>query len=173
MGKLKEYNIHFGKLEPGNHSFEYKVDGEFFAHYEDSLISNCKTIVQLKLQKVSSVLLNLTFSIKGTIDQECDRCLEELAYPIETNYKIIVKLENQEDNDNDEILYLSPDAYEINISDLLYDFHILSIPFKKECLEVSDKCDEIDNYINSNNTINESEEEDIDPRWNDLKKLLS
>ena len=113
--------------------------------------------------------MKFNFKIKGTVTLACDRCTEMLPYPIETKHQVLVKLEEQEGSVSDEIVFLSPDAYEYNVAELIYDFHTLSIPLKKECQHISDRCNEIDAMLNS---YNRDEETNTDPRWDELKKLL-
>lgn len=168
---LKEFNIHFGRLTPGKHEFNFSVDKEFFAHY-DYDVAACSTKTQLVITKTSAVLMTFEFSIAGTMDLPCDRCIEVLPYPIEGQYQVLVKLENQDTTVADEIIYLSPDAYEINVADTLYEFHILSIPLKTDCTRRDHiDCQKINDLLLGSSQP-DIPEDDGDPRWNDLKKLL-
>ena len=168
---LKEFNIHFGRLTPGKHEFNFVVDKDFLAHYEYD-VAGCSTETRLVITKTNAVLMTFDFDISGTIDLPCDRCTDELSYPIEGQYQVLVKLENQDSTVADEIIYLSPDAYEINVADTLYDFHILSIPLKKDCLRQNHPvCQKINNFLLGSSQI-DTADDDGDPRWNDLKKLL-
>lgn len=118
--------------------------------------------------------MKFDFDIAGSMDLPCDRCNENMTYPIHGKHQVLVKLENQENPVADEIIYLSPDAYEINVADTLYDFHILSIPLKKDCLQPeNENCQKINDLLmGSSEAENTIEENEGDPRWNDLKKLL-
>lgn len=118
-------------------------------------------------------MLTFYFDLDGTSDLPCDRCLDVLPYPTSGSYKFILKLENQESND-DEIVYLPPDSYEINVASHLFEFQVLSLPFKKDCIRDNHpSCDEVNRILSEGvGPDDDDDEEDLDPRWNDLKKLL-
>jgi hypothetical protein len=46
---LREYNISFVGLKPGEHRFEYKIDRRFFEQFPDSIVKDCDIKVELKL----------------------------------------------------------------------------------------------------------------------------
>lgn len=168
--------MNFGRLKTGRHVFSFEIDKSFFASQEDSIIQNCNTQVDLEIDKTRLNLMTFNFSIHGDLMLDCDRCLETLPYPIDSNYSLMVKLKEvdpeNEMEDDDEIVFLGPNDFEIDLSKHIYDFHTLSIPFKRECQHVSSRCNEIENLLSSgsNSTDNDSSG---DPRWNDLKKLLN
>lgn len=174
MSRQNSYIINFGRLGPGKHDFVFDIDADFFQQFDYSIIQNCQTSTKVQIDKTRLNLMNLTFSINGTVDLACDRCLEVLPYPVSTQYKLLVKLEEtseRDPNEDDDILFLSPSAYEIDVTNHIYEFHSLSIPFKKECLGTGTQCQEVDKRIGG---ISEETEFDkgTDPRWDDLKKLL-
>ncbi|MGB0429389.1 MAG: YceD family protein [Bacteroidia bacterium] len=173
MAHLQEFNVNFGRLKVGKHSFEYKVDDKFFAEYEQELIENCNTNTVLTIDKTRLNLMKFSFKISGSADFACDRCNEKRTYPLQGNFDILVKLQDEESTDDD-IVFLSHDAYEYNIASLIYDFHILSIPFKKDCVhENHPTCLKIEELINNGSQPdNDVDDEEGDPRWNELRKLL-
>lgn len=171
---LQEFNINFGRLKLGKHEFSFDIDDTFFANYSQELISQCQTKTDLVIDKTRANLMNFHFNISGHGIFPCDRCLEDMSYPLEGKFSVLVKLEDS-DNDSDEIVYLPVDAYEYNVADLIYDFHILSIPFKKECVRDNHPtCIKIEQLIEegSSDDDTDGDDQDADPRWNELRKLL-
>lgn len=171
---LQEFNINFGRLKLGKHEFQYKVGFDFFKEFEQDLIEDCNTSVLLTIDKTRLNLMKFNFKISGSADFPCDRCLEQKSYPLQGDFDVLVKLNEDEGANNDEIIFLSPDAYEYNVSELIYDFHILSIPFKKDCVhENHPTCLKIEELIEGGfDDDNDDNDIEDDPRWNELKKLL-
>lgn len=168
--------MNFGRLKTGRHVFSFDIDKTFFAPLEDSIIQDCKTQVTLEIDKTRLNLMTFNFSIQGDLMLDCDRCLETLPYPIDTSYSFMLKLKEVdpegETEDDDEIVFLGPNDFEIDVSKHIYDFHTLSVPFKRECQQVSTRCREIENMLSSGSNA-EDTDSSSDPRWNDLKKLLN
>jgi uncharacterized protein len=154
LKQLKEYNINFGSLKLGKHLFEFTVDDDFFSHFEYSLVKKGHVEVSLVLEKQRESLLILNFTLNGTITLECDRCLDEFEYPVKSENRLLVKLDGkQEENDNDELIFLSPETYHLDVSPYIYEFINLSLPLKRICEEGNKDCNE--NMINYLDHVNE------------------
>lgn len=172
MKQLKEYNINFGSLKLGKHLFEFTADDNFFSFFDYSLVKKGKVEVSLVLEKQRESLLILHFTLKGAITLECDRCLDEFDYPIKSEHRLLVKLEGkQQENDNDELIFLSPETYHLDVSPYIYEFINLNLPLKRVCEEGGKTCNP--NMINYLDQVNEQEDKDkeIDPRWEGLKRI--
>ncbi|MDB2463036.1 DUF177 domain-containing protein, partial [Algibacter sp.] len=79
---------------------------------------------------------------------------------------------------NIDILILPHGTYEINIQQYIYELAILAVPIKRIHpgvedgtldSEILDKLEELSPKLKDK----KEKEEDIDPRWNTLKKLLT
>lgn len=177
MSSENEYVIQFSGLKLGTHSFDFEIGKEFFEAFEFSEIQNCKVNVKMDMEK-SSTMLVLLFDVEGTVDFPCDRCLEPVELPIEGNYRQVVKFSDyEESNEDDEIIILPTAEYEIDVTKLIYDFIMLSIPLKRAHEE--GECDpELVAKLNDflveelpEETEEEADEEDMDPRWQALRDL--
>jgi len=166
------YSIAFKGLSQGKHIFDYEIDGNFFAEFDGGVVDKGKINVRISLEKQSSLMI-LWFDLKGTIQVQCDRCLEMYDQPIKSNERIFVKFGEKEFSDGDDVIWVSTNDYQLNVAQLIYEFICLAVPIKK--IHPDDEngnttCDpemikKLDEYI-----IRESEENS--PVWNDLKKLL-
>lgn len=171
MFHLQDFTINFGRLKPGQHVFDFQVDDSFFAHFQLDSMLNCRTHTQLTIDKPRANQMDWNFAIAGRAPFPCDRCNDVLSYPIGGNYQVIVKLEDAGTSDDDDIIFLPSDSHEYNVAQLVYDFHLLSVPFKKECLRNDHpNCLEADQLLRSGSRSNNGETQD--PRWNELRKLL-
>lgn len=130
MTPLNDYIIQFSGLTEGIHTFEYKVDHTFFTQFEMSEIKEGEVKVELTIDKQASMMV-LEFTIRGHINCECDRCLNDYQQEIAGNERIIVKFNEDKNEETDEIKVLSPSEHQLDISQDIYEFINLLIPVKR------------------------------------------
>jgi len=174
MKELKAYIIQFVGLKLGDHHFEYNIENTFFKYFDFNEFNDSNVQVNVKLEK-KTTLLEFRFDVLGTVNVNCDLTNEPFDQPIQNSYDLIVKFGDEYNDENEEILILPHGAYELNISQYLYELIVLSVPGKRIHPGVKDgslksemllKLEEL-----SPEGLNKNKEE-IDPRWNTLKKLL-
>jgi uncharacterized protein len=172
MGK-SQYIIQFGGLPVGVHEFEFNVTDKFFKNIENSEVQRANLDVSAILTKQNH-LLQLEFVINGTVGIECDRCLKDFDYPIESAEKLVVKFGDPEES-NDEILVIKEGETEFDIAHYIYEYIILAIPVRKVPCEVDEEqfiCDEETlEKLKSISSDSEKEDEPINPIWEQLNKL--
>jgi uncharacterized protein len=175
MNYLSQYTIPFSGLKEGKHLFDFTADQRFFAGFEESEIEKGSVNIQVELEK-RSTYLRLTFMLEGEVELICDRCLEAYLQPIKSRNIMLVKFSETETDDGDEVIYIHPGSYQVEEAKLIYEFIVLSIPIRHVHPDDQDGnslCDpemlkKLDEYkANDLTEINP-----IDPRWNDLKKII-
>lgn len=172
MTTLNLYNINYKGLKPGKHNFDYVVDSSFFSEFEESEIKNCNIKVDLELEMKNSFFI-LNFDFKGTVVVECDRCLDDINLDVDYSEKVYVYLKEDDgvsDMEEDaDIVFFPPSEDIFNVSQLIYEFVHLNLPFQRlhgEDEDGNSLCDEsVTKYLG------DSEEEKIDPRWSQLSNL--
>ena len=177
MKKLKEFNIPFKGLKEGKHHFEYHIDNSFFEHfeYEEFNAANIKLVIEFNKK---STLLELYFEANGSINVNCDLTNEPYDQEITSKFNLVVKFGEDYNDELEEILIIPHGEYQINVQQYIYEMIVLAKPAKcihpgvKDGSLKSDILEKLkDYYIDSDNQKNVSEE--IDPRWNKLKNLLT
>jgi len=170
MEKKNDFVIPIVALKNKVHHFEYKIDGTFFKNFDNTTIESCEIEVKVSLEK-RDALIALVFYIDGTIEIACDRCLDIYKQEIFGDYKLLIQFDgviNQNNDNDDDIILLPKNADFIDISKPIYDYILLSIPIQR-IHSNTDECNtEIMDYINNSKNNNK---EEIDPRWEILKKL--
>lgn len=177
MKELKEYIIPFVGLKVGEHHFDYQIDNTFFQNFEYDEFNAVDVKIDLKFEK-KTTLLELYFSASGVVNVNCDITNEPYNQEVNDELKLVVKFGNEYNDENEEILIVSHGEYEISIAQYIYELVVLAVPAKRIHPGIEDgtlqsdilsKLEELspgeDNKIKSS--------EDIDPRWNNLKKLLT
>lgn len=177
MKPLKEFTIPFVGLKLGKHDFEYKVEQAFFEYFEYEEFNNVTIDVNLILDK-KSTLLDLNFKISGFVNVNCDLTNEPYNQPIENEFDLVVKFGDEYNDELEDILIVPHGSYEINVQQYIYELIVLSVPIKRIHPGVEDgtldsdiltKLEELSPKLKEEKEI----EEESDPRWNTLKKLLT
>ena len=177
MKPLKEFTIPFVGLKLGKHLFEYKIEKAFFEYFEYEEFNDVNVAVNLILDK-KSTLLELNFKISGFVNVNCDVTNEPYNQPIQNEFDLVVKFGDEYNDEEPDILIVTHGTYEINIQQYIYEIIALAVPIKRihpgvedGTLEsdILDKLEELSPKLKEEKEI----EEDIDPRWNTLKKLLT
>lgn len=169
---LRDFNISFGGLKIGLHEYEFELSRQFFESIEYSEIEDGQLDLTFQLEKQSS-LLTLYFDIQGYIVLPCDRCTEPTHVDLDIHERLLVKF-SDEDFDSEEIVTLPVQAHDIQIAPHVYEFIRVNIPLK---VVHEDEADCNSEYLDNISGIAEDQldetdaEEDIDPRWEALKKL--
>ncbi|MSP84845.1 MAG: DUF177 domain-containing protein [Flavobacteriaceae bacterium] len=180
MKKLNEFLIPFIGLKLGKHQFEYQINKAFFDSFDYDEFESADIKVSVFFIKKSNIL-ELNLKHKGTIYVPCDLTNEMFYFPIKGNLKVIVQFGEEYNDDNDELLILPHGEHEINISQIIYEMIALSIPFRKVHPGVKDgtldsealrKLNEL-RVDELKKDRNKKTEDNIDPRWDKLKQLLT
>ena len=169
------YSINIVGLSNKEHQFQYEFGDEFFRKYGTDLVSQGTFLVDLVLNK-HETFLEAEFKIKGAARLICDRSLEPFDFPIENTNKIVFKYGEEFQEITDEIVVIPRDTATLELGQYMYEFIALEIPLKKLHPKFKDEANEDDvsegKIVYSSGTTDEKkDDEDIDPRWNILKKL--
>jgi uncharacterized protein len=176
LKSLQEYRIPFKGLKIGKHNFRYEVGDAFFNEFEYSLVKSGKVVVDLEMDKQETMLI-LLFTINGNIALNCDVCLSDYPSAIQIEERQIVKFsgdEHLEDN-TEEIMMLSRNEYEVDVSGLIYEYINLAVPYISRCADEGNTewCDKemIRKLDELSGDKNEEKNNTDDPRWEALKNI--
>lgn len=164
---MKEYVIPVHGLKTGIHNYEFEVDRSFFESFESDVFENPEILINLRLEKTSTMLL-LDFSAHGSSELPCDRCGSPMSFKVDCADKAIVKFSDEPIEDADEIITLSPQEHELDLSDRIYEMLVLNIP-PKNVHERLEDCDQ--EALERLREFEGKDDDHIDPRWDALKKL--
>lgn len=169
-------------------SFEYLLDNTFFTNIGGEDVQKGKVNVSLAITKKGD-MFHFIFQLNGIVIISCDRCLDDMDYPVETSACLFVKFGKDYAEESDEIVVIPETEGIINIAWFLYEFVALAIPIKhvhapgkcnkqmssklkKHTAKLADDDsfdEEGDNIIITDEE--EDTEEAVDPRWDTLKEL--
>ena len=189
MGKFSAYKLPLKSLGIGTHEFEYHLDKQFFANMESSDVHDADLSVHLTVTYKGD-FYDLDFHITGEVVLICDRCLDDLHFPIDANYHIVVKYGDDYNDDSDEVLEIPQSDSSLNVAYMLYDTVELAIPIKhvhpmgkcnrqmsallkKHRATTGDEDAELENELidEIDSMPDSSDDAPSDPRWDALRKL--
>ena len=178
MNKTKDYLIPFIGLKLGKHHFEYQISNKFFEIFDYHEFQNSDIKVNLVLEK-KSTMLELSFKHKGTVNVPCDLTGEDFDLPIKGKMNLIVRFGETFNNDNEELLILPHGEFEIDVAQYIYEMIVLSVPLRRVHPGVKDGSLKTEALTKLNELAvkeqkeENKKEENIDPRWDKLKQLLT
>jgi len=173
---LKQFDIDLVSLANESHDYQYIVNDSFFAMFEHSLVEIGNCDINVVLTK-SETMLICEFDINGTIQLTCDRSLELFDYQLSTVEQIIFKYGEEAQELSDEIVVIPRGLATLNLAQYIYEFIGLCVPMKKLHPKFASEEDEDgeENAFLIYSSVEAEEdmtEDKIDPRWEDLKKLI-
>ena len=178
MEELKEYTIPFIGLKNGEHHFDFQIEQAFFDHFEYDDFSKADIRLDVRLLK-KPTLLEFNLEFNGQVNLLCDLTNEPFDQQIEGSHHFVVKFGTDFNDEDDEILIIPHGSHQVNIQQQVYETIVLSLPVKRIHPGVadgslqSDVLDRLDSLSLGSNETNDNEEDQTDPRWDDLKKLLT
>lgn len=179
MNPLRAYDIHIVGLDNKRHEYDFTSDMAFFAALEQELIKAGNVQTHLVLDK-SETMIRLDFHIVGTVEQTCDRSLDEYDEPVDTRQTMLLKFGDHNEELSDEIELIERNTSTINVARYIFEFISLSLPMKRLHPRYRDEDDQDSDdqngkliYSSDTATSNDDADDqtDVDPRWAALRKL--
>lgn len=176
MDALAPFRIPVATLKADEASYEWELGPDFLTIFDDEHqpVDGLFTVA-MELHRTAGIT-TLEFDVQGSIQTTCDRCMVPINLPIEAEYQLVVKFGDPNDS-TDEVVFLEPEAPDLNVGQHIYDFILLSIPISHripdcESLENS-PCDaSILSFLSENEKHNDSNRDDDENPWIDLKKVI-
>jgi uncharacterized protein len=167
------YTIGISGLKEGRHTIDFEIDNKFFERFEESEIKEGSLIANIELEKRFSHI-DLFIRISGKVKVCCDRCLEMFFYPVESASRLLVKFGKKIEDDDPDIISLTTDDHELDLQQHLYEYIHLALPIKRvhpDDQYGNSSCDP--EMLKKLKDLIVEEENENDPRWDELKKLMN
>ena len=171
MCGLESYKIDLKGVKDETTRLDFDLNDDFFGALDGSQLEHGALHVSVSIRKMAG-FFELLFHTEGSVVVTCDRCLDDMNQPIETDNKLMVKLGDTYSEDDDTVT-IDENEGMLDLSWFIYEFIMLAIPIKHvhapgKCNSaMTQKLEELSGAVRSS----EEEEEAIDPRWEKLKNL--
>ncbi len=182
MNALRQYDINIAGLQPKRYEYDFESDDALFAALEQTIIAHGTVQTHLILDK-SETMIRLDFHIVGSVEQICDRILDEYEQPVDTRRTMLLKFGDHNEELSDEIELIERNTQIVNVGRFIFEFLSLSLPMKRLHPRFRDEEDEEEDqdspgrlvYQSDTNQTTDGDKdtptETIDPRWAALRKL--
>ena len=173
MGRFDKYNVDLKGLKAAPLELEFDLDNAFFGDIdgEEFQKGSVKALVTVKKNRD---IFDFSFELSGTVVVPCDRCLDDLEIDVDTENELRVKLGDDYADDGDFVIVPEQEG-DINIAWYLYEFIALALPMKR--VHAPGKCNhEMTGKLKKHSPEesgcdNDSDEQEVDPRWAGLKNI--
>ena len=114
-------------------------------------------------------MMTMDFEFDLGVELVCDRSLDTFTFPIKEKHELIVKFGEHDEELSEDLLVISRETQTFDTAPILYELINLAIPMKK--LHPRYDGQESPDLIYQTEITEDEGEEEIDPRWAELKKL--
>ena len=172
MCSLEQFKIDLKALAEDVTSLDYELTDQYFQALSDAEIKSGVLHVSGSIRKAVG-FFELQLGISGTVQVPCDRCLDMMTQPIDTELRLVVKL-GEEYSEQDDVIVVDEREAVLDTSWLIYETIALAVPIQHvhqpgDCnVAMSERLSELSAARSSDADANERE---IDPRWSALKGL--
>ena len=171
------YIIRFLQLPVGEHSFSFRIEDSFFQQHEGSMVHGAEMDVNVILYKTSNVAMNMDLHMRGFVAVECVRCLEAFRLPLEIEKSLVVRMVEtpSAEEDDEDTIQVALSSNELDLSQTLYDFITLAIPYSPvhpDNADGTEGCNpQVVKHIQKNTVRDSRDSAGGDDRWDALKKI--
>ena len=171
MGSLEQFKIDLKGLKDELTRLEFDLDKDYFSALDETDVQSGALHVSVSIRKASG-FFELQFHTVGTVDIVCDRCLDLMEQPIETDNRLVVKLGSTAREEDDTIVVDENEGI-LDLSWFIYEFIALAIPIQH--VHAPGKCNpamtQVLEELSADRSGDEESSPATDPRWDALLKL--
>ena len=150
MGSLELLKIDLKGLKEEESSLTFDLDDRYFAALDGADVKRGSLHVSVSIRKATG-FFELLFHTEGTVIIPCDRCLDDMAQPVETDNRLVVKFGSEYSEEDD----------------------IIVVPIRH--VHAPGKCNpamtQALEELSADRSSDEESNQPIDPRWEKLNSL--
>ena len=171
MCSLERFKIDLKGLVAEETTLEWDLDKDFFEALDETEVESGALHVSLSIRKASG-FFELLFHTVGSIDITCDRCLDLMEQPIETDNRLVAKLGSNNSEDDDTVTVDENEGI-LDTAWFIYEFIALAIPIQH--VHATGKCNpamtKALEELSADRSGDEESNQTVDPRWSKLAEL--
>lgn len=129
VGKFSQYKVDLAQKPDGVYTQDFHIDTDFFRNMENTEVIDADINVHLDMTKRNETYF-LNFTCKGNMHIPCDRCLDPMDHPVDTDYHLTVVYGDKYDDASDDTLVIPYSDTYLNVAYMLYDTIMLTVPLR-------------------------------------------
>ena len=171
MNSLESLKIDLKGLKDEETSLEFTLDDTYLEALDGADVKKGSLHVSVSIRKATG-FFEFNFHTDGEIVIPCDRCLDDMTLPVDTDNCLIVKLGSVY-SEEDDVIVVPENEGILGMAWLIYEFVALVIPIRH--VHAPGKCNpamtQALEELSSDRSSDEESNQPIDPRWAKLKDL--
>ena len=171
MNSLESLKIDLKGLKDEETSLEFTLDDTYLEALDGADVKKGSLHVSVSIRKATG-FFEFNFHTDGEIVIPCDRCLDDMTLPVDTDNCLIVKLGSVY-SEEDDVIVVPENEGILDMAWLIYEFVALVIPIRH--VHAPGKCNtavtNVLEELSADRSSDEESDQAIDPRWNALSKL--
>ena len=171
MNSLESLKIDLKGLKDEETSLEFTLDYTYLEALDGADVKKGSLNVSVSIRKATG-FFEFNFHTDGEIVTPCDRCLDDMTLPVDTDNCLIVKLGSVY-SEEDDVIVVPENEGILDMAWLIYEFVALVIPIRH--VHAPGKCNpamtQALEELSSDRSSDEESNQPIDPRWAKLKDL--
>ncbi|MBR5039150.1 MAG: DUF177 domain-containing protein [Prevotella sp.] len=171
MCDLECLKVDLKGMKDDDTSLVFNLDESYFSALDQVEVKKGSLHVSVSIRKASG-FFEILIHEAGTVIIPCDRCLDDMEQPVETDVQLTVRLGDENSEDGDTIV-VAEDEGILDLTWIIYESVALAIPIRH--VHAPGKCNtamtEVLEELSADRSSDEESDQSIDPRWEKLKKL--
>ena len=171
MNGLESLKIDLKGLKDEETSLDFILDEGYFEALDGADVKKGSLHVSVSIRKATG-FFEFDFHTDGEIVIPCDRCLDDMTLPVDTDNCLIVKLGSVY-SEEDDVIVVPENEGILDMAWLIYEFVALVIPIRH--VHAPGKCNpamtQALEELSADRSSDEESTQPIDPRWEKLKAL--
>lgn len=127
---LDRYKIKIAELPLGISEYNFVLDDVLFSYFNHPYVEKGNVAAKVTLDNRPN-LIEVNITVSGTLEVQCDRCLDYFLYPINTNEIILYTIGQQEEHENKNVVIITKEQSVIDLSSDLYEIAVTQLPIRK------------------------------------------
>ena len=124
------FTIPLAGLPFGHTDYQYVINDSFFEDRDYSEVKKGVVSLHLGVEKMETMFV-LTLKFEGKVVLQCDRCGDDYEQAVEDTAEVYLKYGAEKDDEDEDVIIITKDDSEFDISDLVYEYIILSLPIRR------------------------------------------
>ena len=171
MCSLECLKVDLKGLKEDETSLDFCLDDSYFAALDGAEVRRGSLHVSVSIRKASG-FFELQIHADGILIIPCDRCLDDMDQPVETDTRLTVKFGCEYSEEGD-IIVVEENEGILDLTWIIYESVALAIPIRH--VHAPGKCNtamtEVLEELSADRSSDEESDQLVDPRWSELLKL--
>ena len=173
MCSLESLKVDLRGLKDEVTTLDFNLDDTYFEALDGADVKQGSLHVSVSIRKATG-FFEFQFHTAGTVTVTCDRCLDDMEQPVETDNRLIVKL-GSDYSEEDDLVVVPENEGILDMTWFIYEFVALEIPIRHvhapgKCNPAMTKALE---ELSADRSSDEESAQSTDSRWEKLKDLLA